>query len=470
MMPAARTGVALAAPGCRYAPRPALVMPWLVCAAGATAQIVLMYPGQYPFDSAYQLWQARSGVFGNSTPVATIALWSLLLDLGGGTAALFCVNIVLLWTGLALCAQAVSARLAIRIGWLLAIGLSPLALAEMAHVLSDSHLAAVLMLATGFSAWGLTQSRRAPLAIALALLAYAGCIRHNAIVAIVPFGAIIVPALVPAGAPRGVTRSAGAAALLLASVILGWELDRSLVRAPVTVWPTLALWDLAAISVERRTLLLPPFTHGRNLTVDELVSTGAFDPTANTFLFRQTRSGIRDAVTEPYSGAEARALAAAWLEAMWRYPGAYLRHRLRTYCLLIGPHRGPVQGIAYFELRLPFKDNPPLPTPIMPRAQAAFYRFAAHVKSSWLFAALPYLAALAIAGTIGWRRRDRVAGRLALAVSASALLYAAGLLPLAPAADLRYLTWPITVAPLALAFALVRRSPAPRHRPAEGSS
>jgi len=31
-------------------------------------------------------------------------------------------------------------------------------------------------------------------------------------------------------------------------------------------------------------------------------------------------------------------------------------------------------------------------------------------------------------------------------------------LPLAPAADLRYLTWPIVAGPLALAFALSRRA------------
>jgi hypothetical protein len=60
------------------------------------------------------------------------------------------------------------------------------------------------------------------------------------------------------------------------------------------------------------------------------------------------------------------------------------------------------------------------------------------------------------AGVIGWKRRSRANGRVALAAAVSALLYAASYVPLAPAADLRYLTWPIVAAPIAVAFALSR--------------
>jgi hypothetical protein len=147
-------------------------------------------------------------------------------------------------------------------------------------------------------------------------------------------------------------------------------------------------------------------------------------------------------------------LAAAWANAVWRYPGAYLRHRLRTFGLLVGTHRDPVHGIAYFNLRLPFRDNPPLPQPLAPGAQTALYRLAATLAPTWVFAGLPYLLLAALAGAIGWRR-DGVAARIAVAISASALLYALAFFPLAPSADLRYLTWPIVAGPLALAFALL---------------
>lgn len=91
-----------------------------------------------------------------------------------------------------------------------------------------------------------------------------------------------------------------------------------------------------------------------------------------------------------------------------------------------------------------------------------FYRVAATLRASWLSSALPYLALGIAAWMIAWPRRERPTAQLALAVSGAALLYALGFLPLAPAADLRYLTWTIVAGPLALAFALSRCAPAIR--------
>jgi hypothetical protein len=250
----------------------------------------------------------------------------------------------------------------------------------------------------------------------------------------------------------------GALLIALLSGATAFVLDRAVVVQRYTVWPTIALWDLAAISVDRNTLLLPSFTHGPGLTVDELRETGAFDATANTFLFRKSHSGMRDGLQEPYTAAQLRAVRAAWLDAVRRFPGAYAHHRLRTFWLLVGPHRGDVQGLAYFQARTPYRDNPPLPMPAAPGVRAAFYRLAGALSSGWMFSALPCLVLGAVAWIVAWRRRNRLNARVALAVSSAALLYATGYLPLAPAADLRYLTWPIVAGPLALAFALSRRA------------
>jgi hypothetical protein len=235
---------------------------------------------------------------------------------------------------------------------------------------------------------------------------------------------------------------------------LAFTVDRALVRERATVWPSIAVWDRAAISVATNTLLLPPFTRGAGLTVDELVSTGAFDPATNTLLFQKTHAGVRDGLGDPYSPEQLRALFAAWIAAVRDHPLAYARHRLRTFRLLIGRHRGDVQGASYFVARAPYRDNPPLPAAFAPIPQRAFYALADALRPGWIFAALPYLllsvAALALAGL---RSRDPN-GRLAIGVAASALLYAATFIPLAPGAELRYMTWPIVAGPLALAFAL----------------
>ena len=451
----AHTGTVTVVQSARRAERWRHAVPWIAALACAACTIVTLYPGQFAFDSANQWWQARTGRFGNASPVAMVAVWALLLDLTGNPAALFCVNLFAYWVGLALCVVALAKGVLVRVA-LLAIGMLPLGLTQMAHLLTDAHLASVMVLATGVFAAGVATRRRTPLVACGALLVYAACIRYNALVAVVPYAAVLGlawrPAVPPEWRPPAIA-IAFVAALTLAVAAL---LDRSLVREPISVWPTLALWDLAAISVDRGTLLLPPFTHGEGLTVDELVRTGAFDPTANVLLFERSQSGLRDGYGYPYSREERRALARAWFDAVRDHPLAYVRHRLRTFALMIGRHDGPIRGVVYFRSRIAFADNPPLPAPLAPSIESAFYRYAGDLAPGWSFAALPYLLALFAAGVIGATRRERITGRVAIAISASALLYAVSYVPLAPAADLRYLTWPIVAAPIALAFALSR--------------
>ncbi len=437
--------------------RASRLIPWMVAGACAIATIVVLYPGQYPFDSAYQLWQARTGHFNDQSPVAVTALWSLLLDVSPNPATLFCLNLAMFWAGLAFCAVAISENPFARVVLLLVFGMTPLALVEMAHLLTDAHLAAVLVLVTGLGTWGLARVRRIPLLACLLLLLYAGAVRHNAFVAILPYGGVIVPALMPARARASRAAWSGAIALGIVSLAAGFALDRALPVERVTAWPMTAIWDLAAISVDRNVLLLPSFTHGSGLTVDELRATGAFDPTANTLLFQRTHSGMRDGLSEPFTPAQLRRLGRTWLGAVFDYPAAYVRHRLRTFWLLIGPHRGAIQGVPYYVGRTQYRDNPPLPAPIAQGLQQRFYASAAELNASWIFAALPYLLLDVAALVIGWQRRKCPTALLAVAASGSALLYASSFLPLAPAADLRYLTWPIVAGPLALALALSRR-------------
>jgi hypothetical protein len=407
----------------------------------------------YSFDAAYQIWQARTGEFSNQSPVVMTALWSLLIHATGNPASLFCLNIVVLWIGLVLCAESICERSLARVVLLAVLGLGPLLLVEMAHLLTDAHLAAVLVLATGFGARFLATNRRVPLYVCLALVIYASCVRHNAPLATIPFGAFIAihtwrSPLRPTA--RGLV---GAAALVAVAVAIGFAADRALVVRRVNMWPVIALWDLAAISVDRHVLLLPPFTHGKGMTVDELTQTGAFNVYENTLLFSKSRSGVRDGVEEPYPAARLREIFEAWLVAAVRHPLAYAHHRLRTFRLLLGRHRGDAQPLAYFVDRAGYRDNPPFPGPVAPDAQSAFYRLAAALRPTWLFAALPYVLVDAFAFVLAWPRRRQAEAQLALAIGGGALLYAAGYLPLAPAADLRYLTWPIVAAPVALAFA-----------------
>ena len=437
-------------------------VPWIVAAVSLLLTAAILYPGQYPFDSAYQLWQARSGHFNNQSPVAMTKLWSLMLEFSSNPATLLCLNLAMFWTGLTLCVAAVSSTTVVRVVLLLTFGIAPLTLVEMAHLLTDAHLTAVLVLATGLAARGIAEKRHPPLVASLLLLLYAGAVRYNALVAILPLGAAIGAGFTRKDRPDWRAASFAAVALGVLSIAAGFTIDRAVTVERVTVWPTIALWDLAAISVDSDKLLLPSFTHGPDLTVDELRKPSVFDPTANTYLFQGTHTGIRDGLIEPYSSDQLRQLRRVWLDAVLQHPVAYIRHRLLTFWLLVGPHRGAIYGPAYFVNRVQYRDNPPLPTALDLGAQQKFYALAAKLRPSWMFAALPYLLLSVVALVLGWVRRNRPIAQLAVATSGGALLYAVTFFPLAPATDLRYLTWPIVAGPLALALALSTRAGAER--------
>ena len=125
--------------------------------------------------------------------------------------------------------------------------------------------------------------------------------------------------------------------------------------------------------------------------------------------------------------------------------------------LLTGRHGGEPSGIGYFVGRASYRDNPPLPTAWFPDAQKGAYDFFVYLSRSWFFAGLPYLLIhLTVLLTALVRRRTTTAC-LAVCVSSSALLYAGSFFVLAPSAELRYLTWPIVAAPLALALLIGHR-------------
>lgn len=423
---------------------------WLLVSLGFCISLALLYPGHYPFDSAYQYWQARSGEFSNITPVPMIGLWSVLLAAFGNPASLLCLNLGMFWAGMGWCLAARK----LSFGWLLVVvlagGLSPLILVQMAHLLSDAHMTAVLVLATGLLARHRPGRSRAGISMALALIVYAGCIRQNSLVAVIPLGATAAWMMSTLATSRYRLVLAGALATALIGVAASIAFDRALADERRSLWPMLALWDLAAVSVATDQLLLPHFTHGAGLDVQELRDSGAFDPSSATHLFARSRSGIGSGFIRPYAAAEQRELAAAWWSALREHPREYLAHRLRTTQLVFGRHDGATAGLAYYTDRSSYRDNPPLPEILFPRAHQGLLDLAARLRPTWIFSAWPYLLAHLVVLILAWRGRQDPRAALVLGVTSSALVYAASFIILAPSAELRFVTWPIVSATLAI--------------------
>ena len=423
---------------------------WLVVLLGFCISLALLYPGHYSFDSGYQYWQARTGEFSNVTPVAMIGLWSVLLAIFGNPASLLCLNLGMFWAGLGLC----FISRVLPFGWTLIgiviCGLSPLVLLQMAHLLSDAHLTAVLVLATGLLASHRGNSARANIWIACVLIIYAGCIRQNALVAGVPLGAVAAWMLAPTSTARIRLVVVGAVVTTLVTLAASVTFDRTLAVERRPLWPMLALWDLAAMSVATNDLLLPPFTHGPGLSVEELRETKGFDPVSAAPLFARTRSGMDSGLERPYSAEHQKELFAAWWRGLRDHPREYLKHRLRTAALLFGQHDEETVGLAYYPVRSAYRDNPSLPAIWNPSAHQALVDLAGRLQSTWLFSALPYVLTHLTLLILAWRRRCDPRAAIVLGVTSSSLVYAASFLVLAPSVELRFLTWPIVAAPLAL--------------------
>jgi hypothetical protein len=441
-------------------------MTWTVL-AGFGVSLALLYPGQYTYDSAFQIWQARSGEFFNITPVPMLWVLSRLLWLFDNPASLLILNLGMFWIGLGLCLHGLCAPIGIRLAGVAVCGLNPLTLAMMGQMLSDPHMTAAMVLAIGLLARSVASRSAWPVWVAWLLILYAGSIRQNALLAVIPLGVLAVAARTQRGMPLRTTLIAVVATATL-SAGFAFTLDRMITVERRPLWPMLALWDLAAISVATDELLLPPFTHGPGLSVGELRETGAFNPASTTTLFARSRSGIGSGLDVPFSPEQRAALASAWWKAVSTNPGAYLEHRARTMALLTGRHGGNPGGIGYYVGRATYRDNPPLPEAWFPEAHKGVYAVFAALNRSWLFAGLPYLVIHMWVIPFAWRGRRHLAADLALGISASALFYAASFFVLAPSAELRYLTWPIVAAPLALilliaclmSFADVRGKPA----------
>ena len=431
---------------------------WLVAALGAIAYAATFYPGAMPFDSGYLWWQARGGTTSNIHGVGMVWLWRATDLLLPGPAGMFVLQLALFWSGLALVATALNARTRWRIAAMFLAAAAPVCFVLMSHVWSDPLLMATLTCATGALLHARVSGRHAWLLAALALLFLPLTLRHNALPAVIPLLIYLVYLWIsPQNAHRHwrrIVAAALAASLILQSASLA--LERT-VDQRLSVFPATALWDLAAVSLDVGEILLPPASHGPALTLDDLAQ--AFEPYANTTLFARTHAGMRQpffASGDPLNAA----VRDAWLNAIVTHPYAYLAHRGRLARPLFGTHpRVWPRELVYFDGEYAYDGNPAV-APNTSAAHAWCLRVFDALRDTLLLAAWPYLLLALIALAIAWRRRRDADMRPAIAVLCSGLAYAAPLLIIAPAAELRYTGWSCLAALLGvvLVFAAPRRS------------
>lgn len=430
--------------------------PWVLALAGCVFDLVAFWPGQMSFDSAYAWWQARGGETSTLVPPAFVLAWRACLSLLDGPGALFALQLALFWSGLALLARALC-RGAVATAALFALaGFAPVVLVLRGHVWTDVALFSALTFATGALATADAGGRRRWLAPGLLALAWAGLLRHNALPAIVPL--LAWGASLALREPGAAWRRAGLALALLALVVAGGRVLDAGAQRRIPLWPSLAQFDLAAISVASGTLYLPPFMHGPALDPADLAH--AFRPWSNTPMLHGTRAGMRDPFEPGFDAAQREALRDAWVDAIRREPRAWLAHRWALTRALFGTHQPDwPRTLVYVDAEIAYGDNPPVRGNDGALHRALFERAPRLVATPWL-AAWPCLGLGLVAAPFAWRRRATLDGRIGVALLASAWLYALPLTVFAPAAELRYLGWPCVASLLAFAACLLVRSSA----------
>ncbi|MCS6997185.1 MAG: hypothetical protein NZ533_09595 [Casimicrobiaceae bacterium] len=374
----------------------------------------------------------------------------------------------------------------------------PVIWALVGHLWSDVLLLGVLLLMTALLVWtgneyGAPQRLRVPVVLSVLTLlgAYAASLRYNAIVALLPLAwftfrelastrlnpqaqtapaaeAVSTLGREPPSRAAGSTlrsrlrglseairrrsRAFGVVMIALIWAFTPWSLNHLARYRSDTLAFTL-IWDVQAVSVAVGRSLLEDGRYAR-LAPLEVLRAG-YNPAHAVPLYEQRPLDLPNAATG-LTWTERRALLRIWREAISEQPLAYLAHRARLAWLLLRSKTHPSHGGAYEFVQTQFRDNPARHR-AWQGAQHLYQRTVAAWQNAHALSGGLWLALFGSAALVGLARRKRrlstdsrrcvgVSGpldRLAWVLLASAALYLLGLFLTAPAADLRYLLWPI---------------------------
>lgn len=393
----------------------------------------------------------RNGEWTNvHAPIMTL-VWSWTDAVWPGPAGYFLLQTAFYWAGLWLLVGELVASPRARVVVLAALGLFPPVFALVPHLWKDVGMLVAIIWAVALLARDHNRPGRMVRVGALAALTIACAYRHNALPLAIPF-VWMLAGREPVVATT-LRRSLATVAVMAMIAIVASLPNRLPGVAHRDVWGVTAAWDLAAVSLAERRMLLPPSWIDPTLTLDELAH--HFKPYANVPIFESDK--VRDSVGLAITPSQRRDLWQAWLSLWTDHPVEYLWHRARLTALLFGWRQDLVpDGLLVQPGVLQLGDNPPV-APREPAAQAAWNRFIARLANTPVFAFWPHLLVAAVVALASVRRRHHP---LLWPVLVSAVLYVLPLPVIAPSAEWRYLIWPVFAAPLAVVLLLYRHRPA----------
>ena len=432
--------------------KPALrFAPWFTALFGIGLTLGLFYPGYMSWDSAFQWWQARHGMYDSVQPPLMSMIWRLCDQVWSGPGGMFVLQITLIWTALAAFASALDRPTWQKCLLILLLGFWPPLFGLSLHIWKDLWTMQAFAWAVALLVMDLRTPARKFRILAVFALCLACAFRHNAITGALPFLFWIAHREYRSVAIRHSRFWPWAITVFLAMLVFTFSklpnLD-SRVRENDSVWSVVTLWDASAVSLSENKLLIPDELKDPSLNLQDLQR--HFSDYTNTTIYESGK--LKHGFDVPYSPEQKKALAALAWSLPFEHGHAYFRHRLRLAELLYGWDQ---QGLPDGQVLMPeivhYGDNPPVlssPSPYRPRVIG--------LLQSWIdtpvFAAWIYLGiALLLAGGI-FLRNTSATGRLAITVAVSSLAYALPLALVSGSAEFRYLAWPLLACLMSLAL------------------
>lgn len=415
---------------------------WLVAVACLALTLAAFWPGYLSWDSAYQWWQARTGELDPTHPPVMVRIWQLsrlvLPDPGG----MLLLPLGLWWFSLALFADALGGSALRRVATVLLLGLWPPLLALQPHLWKDVWMTALFALAVACLAQDLRIGHRGWRIAALIALVFACAFRFNALPAALPLLAWIAWREWPG------RRLRVAFATLAMAVVLqlgAGALNHVPGGRDVAVWPSVAMWDIAAVSIAEDRLLFPPDWVAPDLTVADLRRD--FQPYVNVPSFHSGQ--LRLNYYYDYTPEQFAQLRTAWLALPRDHTAAYAAHRATVTAFLFGLRQSDhPDSLVLLPGVVAYKDNP-----ATTRNDGALNRWLQPLLDGLvdtaLFAAWPYLLAALVLLAMAALRPHTVHRALSGTVAASSLMLVLPLILLSPSSDFRYLAWCVLAAGLA---------------------
>jgi len=427
----------------------------ILATALAVATSYLFFPGLMSFDSIFQYRQVIGDLpVRNYHPPVMVYAWQLGHHLfGPGSMLVF--HQMMYWCAIAVIAVCVRESLWGRSLVVVILGLLPPLWIHSATVWNDVGVMCAFLLAVACTLLLKRTGARWVFIVGLLALCYGLAAKRTALLAAIPLFYILCDAYFNSGGRRGHwSNTAMLASMLLLSGLLAGLMMSSIGVEKYTKWPTIAVWDLTAVSIAEQKVLIPTtilFDKDEPEAATLARMEAAFDPEVNG-----TLGDIGNFFPEPE---HLREEFNAWLSLPLDYPVSYFKHRARVFARLLG--LGPNKVRMAFEdriiandfgLQLLNKDSKALGTAfewVALSTNTLIYR-------PWLYLVI-LVVTLSLASYRLWRN-NTFGSRFLVCMGFSGLLYVSPLFIVAPATDFRYTLW--MVACSAIMLCVILRSPA----------